>query len=123
MASGAGRVHGTASAYNNYGCRCEACRAAATAARRAWVESLRDRKFAEVPHGTASKRQHVRRPLVLGATVTDENHRHWSAGMLGRPDDGRHRVIFGLHVETALDDALFHHLADDFHDPTFADRR
>jgi hypothetical protein len=54
VASGAGRVHGTASAYNNYGCRCEACRAAATAARRAWVESLRDRKFAEVPHGTAS---------------------------------------------------------------------
>ncbi|MGO9163939.1 MAG: hypothetical protein ACLP7J_25185 [Streptosporangiaceae bacterium] len=51
---GGGRNHGTASAYNNYGCRCEECRAAATAARRSWVSSLQDRQFAEVPHGTAS---------------------------------------------------------------------
>jgi hypothetical protein len=51
---GGGQNHGTASAYNNYGCRCERCRAASTAARRAWVESLQDRQFADVPHGTPS---------------------------------------------------------------------
>ncbi len=56
MASGIGgwHRHGTASACSNYGCRCELCRTAATAARRAWVQSLQDRQFAKVPHGTAS---------------------------------------------------------------------
>jgi hypothetical protein len=48
------RVHGTASSYNNLGCRCDDCRAAASAARATWVQSLQDRKFADVPHGTPS---------------------------------------------------------------------
>lgn len=48
------RIHGTASSYNNLGCRCDDCRAAASAARATWVQSLQDRKFADVPHGTPS---------------------------------------------------------------------
>jgi hypothetical protein len=48
------RVHGTASSYNNLGCRCTDCRAAASAARATWVRSLQNRKFADVPHGTPS---------------------------------------------------------------------
>jgi hypothetical protein len=48
------RNHGTASTYNNLGCRCDACRAAASAARQAWVRSLQNRRFADVPHGTPS---------------------------------------------------------------------
>jgi hypothetical protein len=48
------RNHGTASSYNNLGCRCDACRAAASAARQSWVRSLQNRKFADVPHGTPS---------------------------------------------------------------------
>lgn len=44
--------HGSASSYNNRGCRCDACRAAASAARAQWVASLGDRLFDEVPHGT-----------------------------------------------------------------------
>ena len=48
------RVHGTASSYNNLGCRCDECRAAASAARATWVRSLQNRQFADVPHGTPS---------------------------------------------------------------------
>ncbi|MGH3273945.1 MAG: hypothetical protein ACRDNZ_06410 [Streptosporangiaceae bacterium] len=48
------RVHGTASSYSNLGCRCDDCRAAASAARATWVRSLQDRQFADVPHGTPS---------------------------------------------------------------------
>jgi hypothetical protein len=48
------RVHGTASSYNNLGCRCADCRAAASAARATWVRSLQNRQFADVPHGTPS---------------------------------------------------------------------
>ena len=48
------RKHGTASSYNNLGCRCDDCRAAASAARATWVQSLQDRNFADVPHGTPS---------------------------------------------------------------------
>lgn len=48
------RIHGTASSYNNLGCRCPECREAASAARAAWVQSLQDRRFADVPHGTPS---------------------------------------------------------------------
>jgi hypothetical protein len=46
--------HGTAGRYNNSGCRCGDCTAAASAARAAWLESLQDRLYADVPHGTAS---------------------------------------------------------------------
>lgn len=46
--------HGTASSYNNHGCRCDPCCAAATAARSAWRRSLADRPFSDVPHGTWS---------------------------------------------------------------------
>src|ERR1700733_5620162 len=34
------RIHGTASSYNKLGCRCDDCRAAASAARATWVQSL-----------------------------------------------------------------------------------
>lgn len=50
--------HGTASSYNNHGCRCDPCRAAATAARRAWRRSLADRPFRDVPHGAWSGYAH-----------------------------------------------------------------
>ena len=43
--------HGTASCYNNNGCRCEECTAAATAARSRWVKTLANRPASEIPHG------------------------------------------------------------------------
>jgi hypothetical protein len=46
--------HGTPSRYNNDGCRCDDCRAAASAARLEWVQSLRDRPSADIPHGSTT---------------------------------------------------------------------
>jgi hypothetical protein len=46
--------HGSASTYNNLKCRCEPCKEAASIARKVWTDSLKDRKFSDVPHGTVS---------------------------------------------------------------------
>lgn len=45
-------AHGTASEYNNYGCRCDPCTTAIAAAHARRIAGLPDRSFAEVPHGT-----------------------------------------------------------------------
>ncbi|MGO8882754.1 MAG: hypothetical protein ACLPUO_01680 [Streptosporangiaceae bacterium] len=87
---GGGHKHGTASAYNNYGCRCELCRTAASAARRAWAESLQDRPFAEVPHGTASGYRNwgcrcERCSLVRAAEVREEQQRKRAGGAAPSP--------------------------------------
>lgn len=46
--------HGTASTYNNKECRCDECRAAASRARAAWLEKLKDRPYSDIPHGMDS---------------------------------------------------------------------
>lgn len=77
-------THGIAATYNR-GCRCPACRAAATAARAAWVASLQDRPAADVPHGTLTGYQNWRCRCIRCQDARRDARARWAAAARSAP--------------------------------------